>query len=520
MRTRAAHLPTSVGADFCLAGLGPSPARRHRFIVLLAAMLASIPAVGPAAAADGASARDKPVRSLTRSFSPNAVTISTSEGTVYGSCNFWTNTPSQCVKGSDIGFGPATVLHINICLSGEVSVIDCSKQPQVKGPLSAALLAGFEQRLSAYAGANVRLVVRFTYNFGPIGPGARDAPLEDILVHIDQLAPILLRHRDLIVALDAGFIGTWGEWHDSTNGNDTAAAQKAVLDRELAIFRRAFPVLVRYPGDLIQYTGGETPEPGLGLHDDAYASNEFDGGTWNPCVGDAGYCLSKTRMDQLKTYAAKVAATTLFTGEADPVEPALQSCHALDQYSQTYHLQFVSMSMALVRRLKTEGCTAFFNKVGVRIELHKLTLTRDPVAEDRLHLAITLSNAGYGHVLRPRPGKMIFLLRGRAVAETPIPLEELDLRKLQPARQPVAITFKIPLRLPAAFRLGVPRAIALAFPDPAPSLESNPAYALALNSIDDQTGAEVFDRTSGYNLIATFNSPRKRTSLSAAITRK
>lgn len=449
--------------------------------------------------AAGVPARE-PALLLTRTFSPNAMTVSTSEGTIYGFCNFWVNTPQQCIKAANVGYGPTTVFHLNICLSGAVSVSDCSKQPRVTGPLSAGMLAGIEERLSAFEGTGVRLVVRFTYNFGPIGPGAMDAPVNVISAHIDQLAPILLRHRDLIIALDAGFIGTWGEWHDSTNSNDTAAAQKTVLDKERAYFRGAFPVLVRYPGDLIQYSGG-APQVDLGVHDDAYASNAFDGGTWNPCIGNAGYCLSGHTSDELKSYAAKVSTTTLFTGEFGPIAPALQPCAALDQYSHTYHLQFTSVATTTLVFLKSEGCdTSFYNKVGVRIELHKATLTPEPASGRGLDLAVTLANAGYGRVVRPRPAKAVFLLDGRPAAETPIPLPDLDLRQLQPAAKPAWQTFNIHLRLPEDFREGR-SAIALVFPDPAPSLEAKPAYALPLNSIDDETQSPVFDSATGYNLI-------------------
>jgi hypothetical protein len=37
-----------------------------------------------------------------------------------------------------------------------------------------------------------------------------DAPIDVISGHIDQLAPILLQYEDLVFALEAGFIGTWG----------------------------------------------------------------------------------------------------------------------------------------------------------------------------------------------------------------------------------------------------------------------------------------------------------------------
>jgi len=46
--------------------------------------------------------------------------------------------------------------------------------------------------------------------------------------------------------------------------------------------------------------------------------------------------------------------------------------------------------------------------------------------------------------------------------------------------------------------------MSLLIPDPAPSLTMQPAYALPLNSLD-QNSNPIFDATTGYNLLATFN---------------
>ena len=448
---------------------------------------------------------ETPSLSLAGTFSPNSVTISTSEGALYGSCDFWLNEPSQCLKVSNFGFGPSKVFHVPICLSGEVSLVDCSKPGQVAGPLSDAMLAGIETRIAAFAGTGARLVVRFTYNFGPIGPGAMDAPIDVISTHIDQLAPILLRHRDLIAALDAGFIGTWGEWHDSTNGNETAGAQKTVLDKELANFKGVFPILVRNPGNLIQYTGNDVPPASLGLHDDAYASNVFDGGTWSPCHPGAGYCLSHSyTSDQFKAYAAKISTTTMFAGEFGVVDAALSPCSALDQYSYTYHPQWLSLSTAIVAFLKGEGCaTSFYNKIGTRIELQNVNIIGDAKPGGKLYVAATMINAGYGRVIRRRPVRLVLLQNGEAVEKIKLRTAEIDLRTLVSSANPIPSTFQFEFTLPETLLPG-PVTLALRFDDPAPSLSDQPAYALPLNSLDEN-GKSIFDAATGNNLIATLN---------------
>jgi hypothetical protein len=449
-----------------------------------------------------------PSLSLNNEFAPNGTTISTSEGAPYGNCDFWVASVSNCARETDFGYGPTKVVRIYICLSGEVSTASCSQQAAVTGPLSASMLKDINTRIAAFAGAGIRLMVRFTYNFGPIGPGAMDAPTDVISKHIDQVAPILLRNKDLIFALEAGFIGTWGEWHDSTNGNDTAAAHKIVLDKELSYFAGLFPILVREPADLIQYNGSLTPSPGLGLHDDYYASNSTDAGTWQTCDTGAGFCVPQYTSDQLRSYAASVSDTTMFAGEFGALYPTLQSCSALDDYSYTYHAQSITLQPyppTIGTELENEGCAlSFYNKVGTRIELQEATIDGNPSANGQLHLALTLANTGYGRVIRPRPVTLLFVSAGKVIAQFPIALGDMDLRQLESSAIPVPQTYKIDVTLPSTFPTSGSVSAVLLIPDPAATLAPQPAYALPLNSLD-RNDTPIFDPTTGYNLIATFN---------------
>jgi len=445
---------------------------------------------------------------LTNIFSPNATTISTSEGAPYGDCDFWVVAAQNCENESNFGYGPTKVIRLYICLSGEVHIGSCSQQPAVTGPLSATMLHDINTRLAAFAGSGMRLMIRFTYNFGPIGHGAMDAPIDLISKHIDQLAPILLHHKDLIFSLEAGFIGTWGEWHDSTNGNDTAAAHKIVLDKERSYFAAHFPILVRYPGDLIQYTGTLTPQPDLGIHDDYYASDSDDGATWNTCDPGAGYCLSGYTSTQFQTYAAAVSTTTIFAGEFGALYPVLQTCAALSDYSFTYHPQSISLfpyPPTIATELQDEGCAlSFYNMVGTRIELQKATIRGNPVPNGLLNVDLTLVNTGYGRVIRRRPASLIFVANAKVVATIPIPLVAMNLKRLASSATPVPHTFKIKVTLPPTFPTSGLVSVALLIPDPAPSLTTQPAYALPLNSLDKDNNP-VFDPTTGYNTVATFN---------------
>jgi len=91
-------------------------------------------------------------------------------------------------------------------------------------------------------------VLRFAYEKdfmgrSPIGPTA-----EQILRHLDQLKPILQDNKDLILVVQAGLIGAWGEWHSSIHGlENSLEAKRAILEKLLDVVPQEKNVQVRVP---------------------------------------------------------------------------------------------------------------------------------------------------------------------------------------------------------------------------------------------------------------------------------
>ncbi|MEX0680205.1 MAG: DUF4832 domain-containing protein [Balneolales bacterium] len=89
-----------------------------------------------------------------------------------------------------------------------------------------------------------KAVVRFRYSRAI---GEEDAPLEIVLRHLDQLKPILEDNYDVINVMDAGFIGAWGEWHNSTNNLTTTENMRNVLFKVLEVLPKERMSGVRTP---------------------------------------------------------------------------------------------------------------------------------------------------------------------------------------------------------------------------------------------------------------------------------
>jgi len=121
-----------------------------------------------------------------------------------------------------------------------------------------------------------------------------EPPKEMLLQHISQLKPILHEYEDVIMAVDGGFFGPWGEMHSTTFGTDQEAYAwllDALLDavpasRSIIVHAGAFLSWYnnRYETeysfadiDTMPAPKPGTPEARFGFFNDSYAYGEDEG---------------------------------------------------------------------------------------------------------------------------------------------------------------------------------------------------------------------------------------------------
>lgn len=75
--------------------------------------------------------------------------------------------------------------------------------------LPPALLTNLGTGLAAVRTQGMKLVLRVVY----VWDGYSAVTEPQMERHIDQLAPVLAANADVILHLEAGFFGAWGEWH-------------------------------------------------------------------------------------------------------------------------------------------------------------------------------------------------------------------------------------------------------------------------------------------------------------------
>jgi Domain of unknown function (DUF4832)/Domain of unknown function (DUF4874) len=353
---------------------------------------------------------------------------------------------------------------------------------------------------AATRAAGMKLILRFTYIYNT-DSASHDATEAQIKRHIDQLAPIWEANKDVLLELQAGFIGCWGEWHGNCADHNTtyqvqrngSLNQSAVnlMHYLLAAVPANRQLTMRYPNHVSQVFGSQTFQPSeyysgtersrLGFHDDSIAYNSDDRGTFlsNPSV--------------YKTYMQSYAVSNVMDGE--PSGDTTYARQNLMAELKADHFDLLNMNMpdhandALYQWLRDSGNFEVIRKnLGYRFRLTQVTYPTTSVAPGRnLSVDATIANDGWGKVFNPRAVELV--LRNTSTgAEVRMPLPGDDRLALPKGGQ--TATLHLGGTLPANI---APDTYALSLVMEDPLLRGRPAYSIQLAN----TG--VWQSATGYN---------------------
>jgi hypothetical protein len=253
------------------------------------------------------------------------------------------------------------------------------------------LTEALDQRFAWARAHGLKIILRFAYNYPDSSSDyerAEDAPLPRVLDHIATLGPVIARNADTIVALQAGFIGAWGEAHTSSHGLDRPAAKAAIRDALYAAVPRSVPLQWRYPADVMSWAG----DARMGFHNDCFLSSPTDVGTYDE---DAGL-----RRPQR---AAMMALTDnrFFSGETcDAEADAIRTdCEAILDEGAAFHLSALHRDYyrAFHRRWKAQGC---YGEIGRRMG-YRLRLVAAEL-DDSGRFRVQIANDGWARPVQPR----------------------------------------------------------------------------------------------------------------------
>ena len=378
-------------------------------------------------------------------------------------------------------------------------------------PFSEEFLQAIQEGFDEARRQGIKVNPRVAYNSGP-HPGcvARygdDAPKHIVLQHIAQLKPLWHKNKDVINVIDAGFIGGWGEWHNSAHGLDSLHNRREIL----------FAILDALPGDrmVVQraphykraiFTGSEingdsvlTRERAfdgsylarVGHLNDCFLSSENDVGTY--AFADQGWTVEQ-ELDYIGTESRFVP----FGGETCGMDDRGKCPNALAEMEKL-HVNYLNLDYnpRVLNRWREDDC---FDKIqlrlGYRFVLKKVHLPADINAGSTIKMNIELENVGFGELFNPRKAEIVLISNQTGAEQVAVVQTEPRLWAAG-AQTKLAVTLGIPGNLaPGTYTLGI------RLPDPEPSNHDDPRYAIRFANKDiwlEETGTNILTRELAVN---------------------
>jgi hypothetical protein len=312
---------------------------------------------------------------------------------------FWRFVDDDFAKVSDANL--AALYDEGLTLGYGVVLLDKYRRQD----LPPEFLAQLDSRFAATRKAGIKIILRFAYNYPSSSSeyeNAKDAPLENVLRHIEQLTPVLRKNADVIAVMQAGFIGAWGEGHTSSNKLDSDENKAIIRDALLAAVPAQVPLQWRYPADLIAWQKAGTLGR-FGFHNDCFLSSPTDVGTY---AED-----EKPRIEQRKLMAALTDTRFYSVETCDADKTQLRNdCTSILTEGAEFHVSGINREYyrAFHERWEKDGCLPEITaKMGYRLRLVEAKI-------EGAKIAVTIVNDGWARLARPR--KLELRYDGKVVA--------------------------------------------------------------------------------------------------------
>jgi len=359
-------------------------------------------------------------------------------------------------------------------------------------PISESFLNNMRIDFDRMRNAGIKCIIRFAYS-NQTTLGQRDASKAQILQHISQLSPVLSSNSDVIAAIQAGFIGTWGEWYytDHFGMNPTAADyanRKDIVEALLAAIPSNIKVQIRTPKlkqKLYNTTTALTQTQFLsnsslarvGHHNDCFLSDASDVGTYTNIATEYPYLTQETKFVPMG-------------GESCDFDPNRSNCDVGTSEMALFHWSYMNIDYypEVIGEFAESNCLNEIKKnLGYRYQLVSGAYSNSASIGSTLSVSIKLKNTGFASVYNKRIAYIV--LRNTSTnAVYSIPLSSNP--QLWLGTNVIDISEQ--LNLPANIVPGNYEML-LNLPDFHSNLSSRPEYSIRL------ANNNLWEPTTGYN---------------------
>ena len=286
-------------------------------------------------------------------------------------------------------------------------VLDTFVMQPISNETLQMILADFDTARRAF----FKLILRFSYTTTLNDPPSRgDASKTIILQHIAQLEPILHQHSDVILTLQHGFIGTWGEGYYTDHFGDAGVITPQQYQDRLEVYNALLDsttkcslLQVRTWNFKTRLTGTSTPismqeaytcgnssrnvagNARTGIHNDCFLASETDFGTWDDSDVD-------------KPLFSEHSRYTIVGGETCNPSSSRNACPIALQELGLFHFTYLNSGYHLdvLSRWTTEGCfDTVSQRLGYRLVLLSSTFHSAARRGCSMSFNFTIRNYGF-----------------------------------------------------------------------------------------------------------------------------
>lgn len=342
-----------------------------------------------------------------------------------------------------------------------------------------------------------KCIMRFAYSDSE-NEKPWDPTPEVVQMHIADIKPVLQEYSDVIMCLQAGFVGVWGEWYYTENFEFTPSTpEEHVLRKQVTD-----AMLEALPAD--RSIGLRTPMFKRNMYASSYRdtltlATAYNGSDkarvsgFNDCFGASANDLGTFDNDASREYWKRDTRYTLMGGETCGVSSYCE-CAVTLKDCEDYHWTYLNIeyNRQVHNVWKDGGCwDEIERRLGYRLSFADVYHSTPAAGED-MTVALQIKNSGFAAPMNGRAVELV-LVDGNG-KKTVYELNDVDPRYWFAGR---TINIEKAISIPAD--ASGKCTLYLNLPDPKPTLHDNPRFSIRL------ANDGIWNDDLGYNKVMEFN---------------
>ena len=402
----------------------------------------------------------------------------------------------------------------------------------ITGELPQALLDNLQRGLDAIRNEGLKVILRSAYAWDWTPPVVEHWDI--VQKHIAQVNEIISKNADVVMSLETGILGPWGEWHRNdpytdANSQDGASFRYELFKYILDTTPDTIPVANRYPYFIkeLKYLAVNPPDgqaamttaqsDRIGYHDDSFMANIDDWGSynsrniwWGKLLGLASNNPANDIMRSLvmndEIYTS-VGADHMMGGETEfdekatldhetGMEPLRVLTEMADMHTTYMNVDYnpkhtglwkdTTVSASDLGEPEESVFARIQRRLGYRFRLIDAELTTAQQSGGSFAINLNLINDGFAGIVKNRP--VYIVLNDGNGNRYEFPLNNIDPRLWQAEAVSITESFILPEDMPKGTYT-----IAIWLPDSAENLQARAEYSVRF------ANKNTWDIKNGYN---------------------